>query len=294
MESPFGPLITAMVTPFTSDGAVDYGRAEELARRLVENGSTGLVVSGTTGESPTLTPDEKLQLFRRVKGAVNVPVIANSGDNETAFSIEFSREAQKVGVDALLLVVPYYNRPNQEGLYRHFKAIADSVELPCVLYNVPTRTARNLEASTVARLAEVRNIIGVKEASGDLAQVGRIRNLCGEEFFLWSGNDGDVLPFVAIGGHGVISVMSNVAGKAMRRMMDCYWKGDWTAARDEHLKLLPVADALFPATSPSPAAIKAGLQLQGFDCGGLRLPMTEASDEDVQILRAAMSAAGLL
>ncbi len=294
MESPFGPLITAMVTPFTPDGAVDYGRAEELARYLVENGSTGLVVSGTTGEGPTLTPSEKLELFRRVKSAVSVPIIANTGDNETAFSVEFSRETQNVGVDALLLVVPYYNRPNQEGLYRHFKAIAESVQLPCVLYNVPTRTARNLEASTVQRLAEVENIIGVKEASGDLAQVGRIRNACGEKFFLWSGNDGDVLPFVAVGGHGVISVMSHVAGKAMRRMMDCYWKGDWAAARDEHLKLLPVADALFPQTSPSPAAVKAGLQLQGFDCGGLRLPMTEASEEDVETLRAALIAAGLL
>lgn len=294
MESPFGPLITAMVTPFTPAGEVNYERAAELARRLVDNGSTGLVISGTTGESPTLTPDEKLKLFRCVKSAVSVPVIANTGDNETAFSVEFSREAQNAGVDALLLVVPYYNRPSQEGLYRHFKAIAEAVELPCVLYNVPTRTARNLEPATVKRLSEVKNIIGVKEASGDLAQVGRIRNLCGEKFLLWSGNDGDVLPFVCIGGHGVISVMSHVAGKAMRRMMDCYWKGDWAAARDEHLKLLPVADALFPATSPSPAAVKAGLQLQGFDCGGLRLPLVEADEADVETLRAAMCTADLL
>jgi len=294
MESPFGPLITAMVTPFTPGGAVDYERAALLAERLVDNGSTGLVVSGTTGESPALTPQEKLELFRRVKQAVNVPVIANTGDNETAFSVEFSREAQKTGVDALLLVVPYYNRPNQEGLYRHFKAIAEAVELPCVLYNVPSRTARNLEASTVQRLMAVPNIIGVKEASGDLAQVGRIRNLCGERCYLWSGNDGDVLPFVAIGGHGVISVMSHVAGKAMRRMMDAHWKGDWAAARDEHLKLLPVAEALFPATSPNPAPVKAALQLQGFDCGGLRLPLVEAGETEREALRSAMGAAGLL
>lgn len=294
MESPFGPLITAMATPFTADGAVDYPRAEELARRLVDNGSTGLVISGTTGEGPTLTPEEKLELFRRIKQAVNVPVIANAGDNETAFSVEFSQQSAQTGVDALLLVVPYYNRPNQEGLYRHFKAIAEAVELPCVLYNVPTRTARNLEASTVKRLSQVKNIIGVKEASGDLAQVGRIRNLCGEGFYLWSGNDGDVLPFVAIGGHGVISVMSHVAGKSMRRMMDACWKGDWQAARDEHLKLLPVADALFPANSPSPAPVKAGLQLQGFDCGGLRLPLIECGEADREILRTAMAGAGLL
>lgn len=294
MESPFGPLITAMATPFTAQGAVNYERAEELAQRLVENGSTGLVVSGTTGEGPTLTPEEKLELFRRVKSAVNVPVIANTGDNETAFSIEFSRQAQETGVDGLLLVVPYYNRPNQEGLYQHFKVIAESVELPCVLYNVPTRTARNLEAKTVKRLSEVKNIIGVKEASGDLAQVGNIRNLCGPDFYLWSGNDGDVLPFVAIGGHGVISVMSHVAGKNMRRMMDAHWKGDWQAARDEHLNLLPVAEALFPVTSPSPAPIKAALKLQGFDAGGLRLPLIEAGESDVEILRGAMSAAGLL
>jgi 4-hydroxy-tetrahydrodipicolinate synthase len=294
MESPFGPLITAMATPFTPDGVVHYERAEELAQRLVENGSTGLVVSGTTGEGPTLTPEEKLQLFRRVKSAVNVPVIANTGDNETAFSTEFSRQAQETGVDGLLLVVPYYNRPNQEGLYQHFKVIAESVQLPCVLYNVPTRTARNLEAKTVARLSQVKNIIGVKEASGDLAQVGNIRNLCGSDFFLWSGNDGDVLPFVAIGGHGVISVMSHVAGKNIRRMMDAHWKGDWQTARDEHLNLLPVAEALFPATSPSPAPIKAALKLQGFDAGGLRLPLTEAGESDVETLRQAMNSAGLL
>jgi 4-hydroxy-tetrahydrodipicolinate synthase len=293
MESPFGPLITAMATPFSPDGAVDFPRAAELARRLVDNGSTGLVVTGTTGESPTLTPEEKLELYRCVKQAVNVPVIANSGDNETAFSVEFSRQAQEAGVDALLLVVPYYNRPNQEGLYRHFKAVAEAVELPCVLYNVPTRTARNLEPSTVKRLSEVKNIIGVKEASGDLAQVGKIRNLC-PDLYLWSGNDGDVLPFVAIGGHGVISVMSHVAGKAMRRMMDAHWKGDWQAARDEHLKLLPVAEALFPATSPSPAPVKAALKLQGFDCGGLRLPLVEAGEAEIEALRATMSAAGLL
>lgn len=294
MESPFGPLITAMVTPFDASGAVDYDRAEELAQRLVENGSTGLVVTGTTGEGPTLTPEERLKLYRRVKSAVNVPVIANTGDNETAFSVEFSKQAQETGVDGLLLVVPYYNRPSQEGLYQHFKAIAEAVELPCVLYNVPTRTARNLEAKTVKRLSEVKNIIGVKEASGDLAQVGAIRNLCGPDFYLWSGNDGDVLPFVAIGGHGVISVMSHVAGKNMRRMMDAHWKGDWQAARDEHLNLLPVAEALFPATSPSPSPVKAGVKLQGFDCGGVRLPLVEAETKDVEILKAAMSAAGLL
>jgi len=187
---PFGPLITAMVTPFDGRGAVDFDRAEQLAIRLLENGSTGLVVSGTTGESPTLTPEEKLELYRRVKGAVGrAPVIANTGDNDTAFSVEFSREAQKAGVDALLLVVPYYNKPSQEGLFQHFKTIADAVDLPCILYNVPGRTSRNMTADTQARLSEVRNIIGTKEASGNLAQIAKLAAKVGPEFAIYSGDD---------------------------------------------------------------------------------------------------------
>lgn len=294
-DAPFGPLVTAMVTPFNSQGEVDYRRAAELAARLVENGSSGLVVCGTTGESPTLTPGEKLELFRAVKQAVGeVPVIANTGDNETAFSIEFSHQAQACGVDALLLVVPYYNRPNQEGLYRHFKAIAEAVELPCLLYNVPARTARNLEAATVARLSEVRNIVGVKEAGGDFVQISRIRALTPDKFWIYSGNDVDTLPMLTLGCCGVISVLSHIAGKPFRQMMEAFWQGDLDTALALHLKLLPLTEALFPASAPSPIAVKAGLQLQGFDCGGLRLPLIEATKTERENLCQAMQEAGVL
>ena len=294
-QSPFGALITAMVTPFKSNGDVDYNRAEALTRHLLEHGSSGIVVAGTTGESPTLTPDEKLELFRVVKRAAgNASVIANTGDNETAFSIEFSRRASECGIDGLLLVVPYYNRPNQEGLYRHFKAIADEVELPCLLYNIPSRTGRNLEPATMARLREVKNIIGVKEASGDMGQVSKVRALAGADYLIYSGNDGDTLPMLPLGACGCISVISHIAGVEYAEMMAAYWRGDAERALELHLRLLPVCDALFPSTASNPIAVKAGLQLQDFDCGGLRLPMVEASDGERRDLSQAMRKAGLL
>ncbi len=294
-EPPFGPLVTAMVTPFGPDGAVDYERAEHLTTHLIANGSTGLVVAGTTGESPTLTPEEKLELFRRVKSAAGeVPVIAGTGDNETAFSVEFSSQAEECGVDGLLLVVPYYNRPNQEGLYRHFKAIAEAVDLPCLLYNVPGRTGRNMEAITTARLSEIENIVGIKEASGDMLQISHIRARTPDDFWIYSGNDSDILPMLPLGCCGVVSVLSHIAGQPMRQMMDCFWHGDIAAARELHLRLLPVCDALFPPSAPNPIPIKAALQLQGFDCGGLRLPLIEASEAERAYLHAAMKKAGLL
>jgi 4-hydroxy-tetrahydrodipicolinate synthase len=284
-----------MVTPFTASGAVDYRRAAELAIRLVEHGSSGLVVTGTTGESPTLTPEERLELYRVVKQAVGqIPVIANTGDNETAFSVEFSKQAQGTGVDALLLVVPYYSRPNQEGLFQHFKAIATAVELPCILYNVPARTARNLEASTVARLAKIPNIVGVKEASGDLTQVAHIRAHTPDDFWIYSGNDADTLPMMTLGCCGVVSVVSHVAGKPFREMIEAFQRGAMQRALDLHLQLLPVTEALFPATSPNPAPVKAGLKLQGFDCGGVRLPLVEAGAVETEALRGALVTAGLL
>jgi 4-hydroxy-tetrahydrodipicolinate synthase len=294
-ESRFGSLVTAMVTPFTPEGAVDYARTEELTARLIESGSTGLVVSGTTGESPTLEPKEKLELFRVVKRAAgNVPVIANTGDNETAFSIEMTKQAQACGVDGILLVVPYYNKPSQEGLYQHFKAVAAATELPCLLYNVPGRTARNLSAQTTARLAEIDNIIGTKEASGDLTQIAYVRALCGDRFQIYSGNDGDTLPMLTLGSCGVISVISHIAGAPLRAMMEAFWNGDLNRAREIHLQLLPVIDALFPPSTPSPTPIKAALQLQGFDCGGLRLPLVECNESEREAVRVAMENAGLL
>ncbi len=293
---PFGPLVTAMATPFGPQGQLDLLRAEALVDRLIHNASTGLVITGTTGESPTLTAQEKLELYRAAKSASagRAPIIANTGDNETAFSIELSKQAEQIGVDALLLVVPYYNRPSQEGLFQHFKAIAQSVELPCLLYNVPARTARNLEPSTVARLAEIPNIIGIKEASGDLTQIAQIRASMPDDFWIYSGNDNDTFPMLSLGGCGVISVASHIAGPQISEMMSAFWSGDLKRALDLHLKLLPLVNALFPASSPSPAPVKAGMKLQGFDCGGLRLPMIEAEPSDIEVLRQAMQKAGVL
>lgn len=293
--SQFGPLVTAMVTPFASDGTVDYARAEELASRLIDTGSTGLVLSGTTGESPTLSPAEKVELFRVVKEAVgSIPVIANTGDNETAFSVELTQLAENAGIDGILMVVPYYNRPSQEGLFQHFKKIAESVSLPCLLYNVPGRSARNMDAETTARLAEIPNIVGIKEASADLTQIAAIRTQTPDAFQIYSGNDSDVLPMLTLGCCGVISVVSHIAGPLMYELMEAFWSGDILRSRELHLRLLPVIDAIFPATSPNPAPIKAALELQGFDCGGLRLPLVECTAQERENIRIAMENAGIL
>ena len=284
-----------MVTPFTPTEAVDYARVEALTARLLNDGSDGLVVSGTTGESPTLTPSEKLELFRVVKSAAgDAPVIANTGDNETAFSVELSRQAEQIGVDAILLVVPYYNKPSQEGLHRHFKLIAESVEIPCLLYNVPGRTSKNVNADTIARLSEIPNIVGVKEASGDMIQVAKTRAATSDDFMIYSGNDADTLPMLPLGCCGLISVISHIAGTHMKQMMDAFWNGDMETARSIHLQLLPVVEALFPPTNSNPAPIKTALRLQGFDCGGLRLPLVETDEKEDQAIQSAMQVAGLL
>ncbi len=294
-NAPFGPLLTAMVTPFHPDGSVHFERAEELSLRLLENGSSGLIVTGTTGESPTLTPDEKLELYRRVKAVAKAaPVIANTGDNETAFSIEFSKMAEQTGVDGLLLVVPYYNKPSQEGLFRHFELIANSVKLPCLLYNVPGRTGRNMSAQTHARLSQIPNIIGTKEASGDLVQIGHIRAQTDDSFAIYSGDDAATLPMLPLGCCGCISVVSHIAGKPFRAMMDAFWSGDMKTARDYHLRLLPVIEALFPADSPNPAPVKAAMKLQGFDTGGLRLPLLAADENERASLKSVLETADLL
>lgn len=294
-HAPFGSLVTAMVTPFQADLTIDYARAEELAAYLLEHGSSGLVLSGTTGEAPTLSPDEKLELFRRVKNAVgNAPVIANTGDNNTAASVEFSKRAVQAGVDALLLVVPPYNKPSQEGLFRHFEAIAGAVEVPCVLYNVPSRTSRNMGAATQARLGGIENIVGTKEASGDLVQIAHLRATTDERFAIYSGDDAATLPMLPLGCCGCISVLSHVAGREFRAMMEAFWNGDFGKARALHLRLLPVVEALFPVSTPSPAPVKAALKLQGFDTGGLRLPLLACNEEEVRDLQKVLETAELL
>jgi 4-hydroxy-tetrahydrodipicolinate synthase len=284
-----------MVTPFTTDGAVDFSRAQQLAARLLQNGSTGIVVSGTTGESPTINKQEKLDLFRAVKEAAGAaPVIANTGSYDTAATVALTQEAEKIGVAGILGVVPYYSRPSQEGLYQHFKAMAQATSLPVMLYNLPGRTARNMEVATTARLSEIPNIVATKEASGDLAQIARTRIATSDEFQIYSGNDGDTLPMLTLGACGVVSVISHIAGNEMHQMMDAFWKGDTDTARDIHLRLMPVVDALFPASTSNPAPLKAALQLHGFDCGGLRLPLVEASEAERTAVEKAMRGAELL
>ncbi|OTA40534.1 MAG: 4-hydroxy-tetrahydrodipicolinate synthase, partial [Symbiobacterium thermophilum] len=248
----FGRLLTAMVTPMTPDGAVDYKRAGELAKRLVAAGSEGLVVSGTTGEAPTLSHEEKLRLFETVVDAVGdqVSVIAGTGSYNTAETIRFSREAARTGVHGLLLVTPYYNKPPQEGLYRHFRAVAEAVELPCILYNVPSRTSVNMLPAITLRLArDVPNIIGIKECA-DVGQLADILAGAPEGFRVWSGDDANLLPYLTVGAYGIISVASHVVGPQMREMIDAFLAGDTARAAAWHRRLLPVFRGLFAVTNP--------------------------------------------
>ncbi len=273
----FGRVITAMVTPMDRALAVDYARAAALAKRLADNGSDGLVVSGTTGESPTLTDEEKVRLFHTVREAVGTraAVIAGTGTYDTAHSIHLTKEAERAGCDGVLLVNPYYNRPSQEGLYQHFKAIADSTRLPVMLYNIQGRTAVNCEPATVARLAQVPNIVAIKEASGSLDQMSQIRTLTPPEFLMYSGDDSLTLPLLAVGGYGVVSVASHVAGREIGEMIAAFVAGDVRKAMAMHFRLWPLFKVLFITTSPTP--VKAALALAGFDVGGLRLPLVEVN-----------------
>jgi len=284
----WGPVITAMATPFREDGAVDYDRAGELARRLVDTGSTGIVVAGTTGESPTLTDGEKLQLLRVVREAVagRAAVLAGTGTYDTAHSVHLSREAQRAGADGLLVVVPYYNRPTQEGLYRHFKTVAESTDLPVLMYNIPSRTGTNMLPETVARLSEVRNIAGIKEASGSLDQVSEIRRRTPERFLIYSGDDSLTLPYLSVGAVGIVSVASHLVGREIAEMIAHFQAGRVEEARRIHLRLFPLFRALFVA--PNPVPLKAALEMAGFPVGKPRLPLVEATPKEREQIAAAM------
>ncbi len=276
----FGRVITAMVTPMDRNLAVDYARAAALAKRLVDSGSDGLVVCGTTGESPTLTDEEKVTLFRTVRQAVGTraAVIGGTGTYDTAHSIHLTKEAERAGCDGVLLVNPYYNKPSQEGLYRHFKAVADSTRLPVMLYNIQGRTSVNCEPATVARLAQVPNIVAIKEASGSLDQMSQIRKLTPPEFLMYSGDDSLTLPLLSVGGYGVVSVASHVAGREIREMIEAFVAGDVRKAAAIHFRLWPLFKVLFITTNPTP--VKAALALTGFDAGGLRLPLIEVNEKE--------------
>jgi 4-hydroxy-tetrahydrodipicolinate synthase len=290
----FGYVITAMVTPMDRQLAVDYDRAAALAKRLVDSGSDGLVVCGTTGESPTLTDEEKVRLFRTVREAVGsrAKVIAGTGTYDTAHSIHLTREAERAGCDGVLLVNPYYNKPSQEGLYRHFKAVAESTQLPVMLYNIQGRTSVNCEPATIARLAEVRNIVAVKEASGSLDQMSQIRKLTPPEFHLYSGDDSLTLPLLAVGGTGIVSVAGHLAGREIKAMIQAFQAGDVRRALELHLRLWPLFKVLFITTNPTP--VKAALALAGFDVGGLRLPLVEATAKEREQIAAVLKDLALL
>ena len=280
-----GRLLTAMVTPFNKEGAVDYEQAKKLALALLNSGSEGLVVVGTTGESPTLIREEELRLFAEVKSAVGEQgtIIAGTGSNSTAEAVEATKEAEKIGVDACLLVVPYYNKPTQEGLYQHFKTIADSTSLPCILYNVPSRTVTSLSADTVIKLSRIDNIIGVKEASGNLGQISKIISEAREGLLVWSGNDSDTLPILALGGYGVISVASHLVGNQIKEMIDSFTSGKMEKAASIHRHLLPLIDALFVISNPIP--VKYALNHIGFYVGKPRLPLTEPDEKSAALIR---------
>ena len=280
-----GRLLTAMVTPFNEEGKVDYEQAKRLALALINSGSEGLLVVGTTGESPTLVREEELHLFSEVKSAVDQrgAVIAGTGSNSTAEALETTKEAERIGVDACLLVVPYYNKPTQEGLYQHFKTIAQSTGLPCILYNVPSRTVTNLSAETIIKLSHIDNIIGVKEASGNLDQVSNIINGAKEGFLVWSGNDSDTFPILALGGYGMISVASHLVGNQIRGMLDNVISGKVEEAASTHRRLLPLFNALFIVSNPIP--IKYALNYIGFNVGKPRLPLTELDEKSAAFIK---------
>lgn len=265
-----------MVTPFTENGDVNYAQARRLASALLESGSDGLVIGGTTGEAPAMSADERLRLFDEVKQEIGErgSVVAGTTDNNTRGSIELSKEAERVGVDALLLTVPAYNKPPQEGLYQHFKAITDSVNIPGILYNVPGRTALNMTAETTLRLAEIKNIIGVKEASSDPGQITRVIDGAPDGFNVWSGNDDETFSIMCTGGFGIVSVASNIIGTQIKQMMDLILAGNTEAAAKEHRRLLPFFNALFWVTNPIP--IRYALLRHGFEAGPPRLPMIPA------------------
>lgn len=283
-----GRLLTAMVTPFDAQGEVDYRQAKKLALSLLDSGSDGLVVSGTTGESPALSKEEKLRLFTETKSALGNRgvVVAGTGSYNTKESQELTKEAEKTGVDACLLVVPYYNRPTQQGLWEHFKAIAQSTTLPCIIYNVPSRTVTNLAADTVIKLSQIDNIVGVKEASGNLGQIAEIIHRTKEDFLVYSGNDSDTFPILALGGYGVVSVASHLVGIQIKDMMEKFLDGKLQEAAKIHRHLLPLMNALFIVANPMP--LKWALNYVGFSVGKPRLPLTEPDEKSADLIQATL------
>jgi 4-hydroxy-tetrahydrodipicolinate synthase len=287
-----GTLLTAMITPFHPDGSVNHDAAQRLARQVCDDGSEGVVVAGTTGESPTLDDEEKLELVRAVREAIpGRAVVAGTGTYDTRHSVALSRRAMDAGADAVLAVVPYYNKPPQEGMFQHFRAIAEAA--PVIMYNIQSRSAINMTVATTLRCAELSNVIGVKEASGDLTQMGLVCAGAPAGFRVWSGDDNLTLPLLAVGGVGVISVIGHLAGSAMRALIDAFAAGRNDEARRIHLGLLPVLQALM-TTAPNPVPLKSAMNALGFPAGPFRLPLVPLSQADLDRVLAVIGAAGEL
>lgn len=297
MKNPyFGRLLTAMVTPFNADGSVNYEKAADLAEWLINNGSDGLVVAGSTGEAATMSAEEKLELFRVVVNRINkrVPIIAGTGSNNTADSVKMTKMAEAMGVDGALIVGPYYNKPTQEGFYQHFAAVAQSTGLPIIVYNVPGRTASNISPAIVARLAaDFENIVAIKEAAGNVAQVAELYSVLPEEFTIYSGDDGLILPFMSVGATGLISVLSNIGGGILQDVMQAYEDGRVREAAKLNARMVPLANAMFIETNPIP--VKAAVTLvTGIDAGQPRLPLTPMEPANKAKMVAVLQEYGLI
>lgn len=290
----FGKLLTAMVTPFNPDLTVNYDLAGKLAVDLAENGSDGLVIHGTTGESPTLTHEEEFELYRVVKKSLNgkAKLIAGTGSNSTATSIQSTKKAEEIGVDGIMIVVPYYNKPSQEGMYRHFKAVAENTKLPIIIYNIPGRCVVNMTPETTARLAEIKNIVGLKDAAGNPKQTEETRKLVPKDFIIWSGDDGMTLEFMKKGAVGVISVASHIVGPQIKKMIAAFDAGDLKKAEAINQKLDEIFRVLFITANPTP--VKAALEMTGWKVGIPRLPLIEATQNEKEQIRAALKRLGIL
>ncbi len=280
-----GELITAMVTPFDKSFNLDFDVCGKLIEHLIEEGSEGIVLSGSTGESATLEDNEKLELFRFAKDNFGdrVKIIAGTGSSDTKHSMELSKEAERIGVDCLLLVAPYYNKPSQWGLFKHFEAIAAEIKIPIILYNVPSRTSSNISSKTCVELSKINNICGIKESSGDLMQISEIIRDSSSDFLVYSGNDCDTLPMLSLGGYGVVSVASHIVGRRIKEMVYSFKKGDIGKAAGIHLELLDIFNGIFITTNPVP--IKEALNLKGISVGPCRLPLCDMDENELEIFK---------
>ncbi len=277
-----GRILTAMVTPFQENGEVDYEETKKLARALLDSGNDGLVLAATTGEAPTLSWDEEMRIFQEVKSAVGdePTLVAYTGSNSTKEAVEATEKAEKIGVDACLSVVPYYNKPNQEGIYQHFKAISECTSLPIIMYNIPGRVVVEMSWETIARLSQFKNIVGVKEASGKMELVAQTISNAREGFYVWSGNDNDTFPIMAMGGYGVVGVTTHLTGKQYKKMADLILSDRIKEAAGIHRRLVPLVNAMF--SIPSPAPIKYALNYLGFKVGKPRLPLVPPTEKEAE------------